>query len=71
MRRALFWITFLPLGLTLMVVGLIMWIGDIVQGLGYMYNELLDQWENWCFYGPFGRRQDSTLMKAFWEGYNK
>jgi hypothetical protein len=71
MRPILFWITFIPLAIGLSIVGLIAWIAQIIHGLTYVYDELLDQWENWCFYGPFGSRQESTLKKAFWAGYNK
>jgi hypothetical protein len=69
LRRALFWALFVPLGLLLVVLGLFSIPMQVYRGCLYVFMEVLERFENWCFLGPFGARQDGSLWETFKEGF--
>ena len=69
MRRILFWATFIPLGLTLIVLGLLLVPTQIYRGCLFVYMELLDRFERWCFYDQFTGQEHDSLWEAFKEGF--
>lgn len=49
MKRKLFWVTFVPLGILLLIVGLIGSVGHLIVKACEGFYELLSAWEGWCF----------------------
>lgn len=68
MKRFLFWTIFIPLGLILIVLGILGWPYQVYRGCLFVYMELLDRFETWCFDGPY-KQINLTLKEAFMEGF--
>lgn len=68
MKQYLFWATFIPLGLILIILGLLGWPYQIYRGCLFVYMELLGRFETWCFDGP-RKYTNLTLKESFMEGF--